>query len=357
MKINNKYTYSCLFSFFLFFVMDFTISSFQLIKFDNGIIYRDSDTGWYELEKNFTGYGVFLDKRYPVKTDVNGFRINDQGQEIKKKALANFVFLGDSHTYGINGPWNKTYVGMFAKSSKLKVANLGVPSYSPTVYFYQYQKLIKQKKLQDFHIVLLQINPGDVRDEALRWKYINNNNPIDRLNKKPSATTKYLKANFTVSLQLFRIARSFVSRAPKHTSNQVMNAPSYDFIHKDWQEVDKLYAPIGVKVSLEITAKMIKKIAQTVKINGGKFYILIHPQPAYLGRKVQDEVELFDWEKFSLDICKQSACSGVINTLPKFMKLAAKNPEWMKSYFLEGDSHYTIEGNRIVADEIQNYFR
>ena len=75
------------------------------------------------------------------------------------------AFIGDSFTEGVGVPYEESFVGMFANAHpELKIANLGVVSYSPTIYL---------KKLEEyftagytFKKVIVFVDIGDIMDEA-----------------------------------------------------------------------------------------------------------------------------------------------------------------------------------------------
>ena len=103
--------------------------------------YVKLESGWYELKRNFYGSDQFGNSIIPVRTDAFGFRqALSKSENLKSKV----IFLGDSFTYGINLPFEKTFAGIFAEQTKIKILNAGVASYSPTPYLYQYKKALKE---------------------------------------------------------------------------------------------------------------------------------------------------------------------------------------------------------------------
>ena len=93
---------------------------------------------FYELEKNCEAYEKLIGSVSPYKvfTDKEGHRYS--GKKRKKEKDNVVVFLGDSFTYGWALNYEKSFVGMIENSQdKYFINNLSVPSYSPTVYYYQ----------------------------------------------------------------------------------------------------------------------------------------------------------------------------------------------------------------------------
>src|SRR5688572_13059641 len=104
--------------------------------------YVQKEHGWYELQPHFVGHDQFGPHVYTVETDAHGFR---RQPGVVSPTSYDVIFLGDSFTYGISGPWQETFVGMFASGSSKSVLNGGVASYSPTAYLYQYKKALGAK--------------------------------------------------------------------------------------------------------------------------------------------------------------------------------------------------------------------
>ena len=80
---------------------------------------------------------------FKVYTDNEGLRYSGKKRELKKKSV---IFFGDSQTFGVGSDWENTFTGILEKEFlDYNFYNLGVPSYSPTVYNYSLQKFIKKE--------------------------------------------------------------------------------------------------------------------------------------------------------------------------------------------------------------------
>jgi threonyl-tRNA synthetase len=121
------------------------------------------NNGWYELKSNFIGKDQYGPNIFPVMTNDYGFR---KGPNSPNGGKHEFIFLGDSFTYGINGAWNETFVGIFEAQSGKMVLNAGVSSYSPSAYLFQYKKALKNGALSAKHTVIVALDISDVQDEA-----------------------------------------------------------------------------------------------------------------------------------------------------------------------------------------------
>jgi hypothetical protein len=72
--------------------------------------------------------------RWRLCTDSNGFRVFCNNKLNKKKF--DIAVIGDSYAAGVGLKYEETFVGIFSEKIGVdKVANLGVASYSPSIYY------------------------------------------------------------------------------------------------------------------------------------------------------------------------------------------------------------------------------
>ena len=71
------------------------------------------EKGWYELKPSFDQQVFFFQNNtsYRVVTDENRYRVSGAKSRCSKDC-ADLLFLGDSSTFGVNGNWEDTFVGM-----------------------------------------------------------------------------------------------------------------------------------------------------------------------------------------------------------------------------------------------------
>jgi len=151
----------------LFIICDLIFSNFIYKETFRYACYK-YEINFYSLQPNC----VAIEKHEPSKrnfkvlTDINGYRFlgNKKDNNIKKK----IVFLGDSQAYGLGLEYEDSFVGKFEKNlNDYKILNLGVPSYSPTVYNYQLK--VMTRKITPNKIILI-LDIGDLYQESFRWE-------------------------------------------------------------------------------------------------------------------------------------------------------------------------------------------
>jgi hypothetical protein len=328
--------------------------------------YLQLEHGWYELKRNFVGQDQFGPFRYPVATDSHGFR---KLETTGASAKYDIIFLGDSFTYGVNGPWHETFVGMFAKESGMRVLNAGVASYSPTPYLYQYKKALQNGMLEKGHSVVIGIDISDVQDEAGYWTW-NENHDVhpkriktkysDKMlsNSEPTLREKIREA-LPMTVMLYKFVRyQLVASEEDPKLLQLMDMPRSAFTWENWatlnrtypQEHPSGYAPLGVERGLTKVSQRVLQISNEAKKHYGNVYILIYPWPAQL-----KHADKFNWTAWVNNLCLVVRCTSVIDTIPHFRKLAAENGNWLLDYYLRGDIHFNERGNRVVAEHLLNH--
>ena len=338
---------SSLFPVFIFLIYDYysSQSKSSLQEFDNG---------WYELKKNFDGSDKWGVNFYHIFTDQNGFRVNSIEKNNRK---ADYIFLGDSFTFGIGKDWGDTFVGLFENATTNKIVNAGTSSYSPTAYLYQYKKALKSNILKNNHSVIVCLDISDVQDEASYW-IDGNNNPIKRIYVK-NDLKKYIRDNFKYSHLILTYLRDIFINQDDSYLHQRMSVRSA-FTFEDWSKLnarDPLdgiggYAPLGVEGGLNKIYKKLKEISDITKSNKSKMYILIYPWPNQLIYP-----QKFNWSNYISNLCEKINCDGVIDAQPIFLKFKNNNINWKDELFINGDVHYSTKGNYLVYEVLKSYFK
>jgi hypothetical protein len=373
---------SMLFGVVMFFLADYFVLSHWLVDPDTVVPpppppmadpFNHYDHGWYMLKPNLSTNMAWGSEIYPVRADSNGFRIDDVAP--RSDGPADFIFLGDSFTFGINGSWSKTFVGKFERGSRSRIINAGTSSYSPTPYIYQYRRAVAAKLLKPRHTVVVALDLSDVQDEAAIWED-GNEHPQHRIefdqlprvavnigeppappavSASPASAVAPREASHFVAWKLIsRFVRPRVKAlfAPRPKPDQPaaplpqapLNMARSAFTWRPWTEIDSEYRPLGVARGIALIRQKMRVLADLVHQNGGELWLVIYPWPAQLeyGEKV------FSWEEFGKELCGEIECKEFVNTFPLFRAEAG----WYRKYFLPGDVHLSDRGNQLVADAL-----
>lgn len=124
----------------------------------------------HTLIPNYEGIGYWGPGTYHVCTNGSAFKDSCARKGVVEKSF-DIAFIGDSFTEGVGMPYEKTFVGMVAaRNPNLKIANLGVVSYAPSIYLAKLRELYAQG--YQFKKVVVFIDIGDVQDEALTYDVV-----------------------------------------------------------------------------------------------------------------------------------------------------------------------------------------
>ncbi|UXX84230.1 hypothetical protein [Roseovarius pelagicus] len=311
--------------------------------------------GWYQLRANFSGHDQFGGAQYTVYTDADGYRAGPP--DARRTGPATTIFLGDSFTYGVNGPWDETFVGMYAQATPDPVINAGVSSYSPTAYLHRYGAALRQGRLAPQHRVVIGLDVSDVQDEAAIWTD-GPDGPVRYSHLEKSALDLWFDRTFPKGLAMWGMVEKGLKtlKGPDGDGDVGTVAGAMAaidrsaFTFRDWQTLDaRAYAPLGVAGGLTRIETKLSELSALARQNGGDVWLLVYPWPAQL---VHDSTEL-RWPDHVRTLCARIACNGVIDTFPAFRTAQDAGDDWYDTLFLQGDVHYAKAGNRLIFEALQ----
>ena len=125
----------------LFLVVDLIASTLMpraLINiFGEGSLVRMSSRVYHhDLQPDVDAQVRWGQLQHRLCTDANGFKSPcDLSTELRHNKQFDVAFIGDSFTEGMGYPYEQTFVGLYAATHPdLRVANLAVSSYAPSIY-------------------------------------------------------------------------------------------------------------------------------------------------------------------------------------------------------------------------------
>ena len=318
----------------------------------------------HTLKKNLnvnTSYDIF---EYKVCSNEYGMRIScEQKIEVNKNNTKNYdvMFIGDSFTFGWGLDYDETFVGIVQKKLKdLKIGNMGVKSYSPTLYYLKTKKFLEDNfKIKEL-IVFIDIS--DIEDEFRRFKIHQAllNNEIEDLNEitekkiidaevnekqKPKKNIKSILRNkFPFSYRLLFEIKNFYLPQPKYRYH-------YGYNRSVWSYDQKL-ANYDVQLSIESSIKSMDKLYELLSQNNIKLSVAVYPWVNNLLHDKKNSKAVKIWENF----CKNK-CYRFYNYFDNFFgsenKLSKQDAlRLIKQYYLTGDTHFNFEGNKLIAEKI-----
>ena len=373
----------------LLFGSDYFYTNHILVDDNPESLYRiKHDIYHHTLLPSFNSVGNWGGPSYKVCTDANGFK-SDCNSVLSLDTGFDIAFIGDSFTEAVGMPYEDSFVGMYAKNHpNLKVANLGVSSYSPTIYRTKLLNFIERGYLFDHVIVFIDIS--DIQDESLYFRD-SNGNVLQSANgsKSPSVfITKiksYVAENFSLFTNFYLLTKQLFNEQPKTQVNeqpktqvneqpktQVNEQPKtqvneqtktqardvFNLKRSEWtyNSSSNAYGDLGVTGSIEKALLEMTLLSDLLEINGFKLSVGVYPWPAQISEMDRNntetnlQVEL--WRKF----CEER-CVNFINIFPKYYSLIQKTSveDVYQKYFIQGDVHYNREGNRLIYESLLKF--
>ncbi len=280
------------------------------------------------------------------------FCTNADGLKSKCGAVSNdkeidIGFQGDSFTEGLGLPYEKTFVGLIAENlPEKKIANLGVASYSPTIYYLKLKDFLD--KGYKFKEMVVYIDISDISNEA---NYAIIDGKVVETIKNTSKRQMFPITNFGLKgIRDTLRARFGIMLEDYHADHLDLTDPIYrkDFGAGAWTYDDKStgYGTLGVKGSIDKSVAMMQKLYELCKANDIKLSIGVYPWPSQILFDTKESNQVKVWRNFCID-----KCTNFYNSFPTFFDLieSSSKKEVVNNNFYYGDMHFNEAGNRIIA--------
>ncbi len=355
-----------LISFFLIILIDFFFGKYIInFIFVNNKPVIENSIYHHDLRKNINKKQTYNKiYNYILCTNEYGFKSDCGGKKYSKKI--DYAFIGDSFTEGVGLNYGDTFVGLFSQSKKNKsVANLGVESYSPKIYYKKLEYLLDNGF--QFNRVIVFLDLADIFDENLY--FIQNNNIKEKGSIKSINTIyqnydnlfkfkKILKEKFPLSFLFFSSLKkiNFKDNSKEKIIQKSYIKDNY-LINSRWTYANKFSKKDDPWINNGIKESKIylNKIFELSKKNNFKLSLAVYPWPAQIlfdedtGRKKFGNI----WKNFCIEKCEY-----FINYLDKFHDLKTKigKTEVVEKYYLKDDVHFNKKGNLLISNFLKEIF-
>ena len=247
-------------------------------------------------------------------------------------------------TEGIGFPYEKTFVGLFDSSSKLKVANMSVASYSPNLYLKKIKYYLNEG--MNFNHLIVGVDLTDLGDDWNRSK--NNEKKIKKKIKKFTNIKALLQQELPITFFVLK----------KITWFYKFNFTEYsDHLHLDyynngaaWSYVEN-YKNLEKKINIMLIN--LNELHLLLKAKKIKFSLLIFPHQASILYDKKNSLYANTLKEF----CKVK-CDNFIDGYNIFFDLIKKSSKAQvaKKYFIPLDSHLNANGHRIISNILINKY-
>jgi len=349
----------------LFLFLDATVGKYifkkyiadDLIDIDVRKLSKRDETYDHTLSKNFNGIMGWGKKRYKFCTDNNGFRINCKKIE---KNLKNFDigFIGDSFTEGTGLEYEKTFVGIIEKELfNKKIANLGLSSYSPAIYYTKIKKLLESG--YKFNEIVVFIDISDLVDDTLCYK-LNTKKIVLRketfstcynnINAKRNKIKNFFEHNFKFS----NIILELIIKKNPIEKDEIQNALNHSRSEWTYNYKKKNFNNLSFEESSSVSLGYMENLYLLLDSNSIKLSVAVYPWPGTLMFDKPENIHVNMWKNF----CKNK-CYKFYNFMPKFYTEVKSNNFYnsYKKIFIEGDIHFDDYGSKILAKEFLSKYK
>lgn len=311
-------------------------------------------------DKNTTG--LWGGRVNPVCTDSFGFKTLCGKLVDPDNKHFDIAFIGDSFTEGIGVAYENSFVGLFeAAHPELRVANLGVSSYAPSIYYKKMQYLLENGFTFSEVVVLPDIS--DIQDEAISYTLDENDKVMDIVavpavsgnagnaaGKSAAADGKTEKSAFTKFRHKFFFTR-MASRKIKMLLNPSVKLKPYP--RSDWAfatGLDEHYGEAGVEGGIERAVGAMRKLKRLLDQHDIPMSLAVYPWPNIVKSGMLRHRGVTIWE----DFCREENCARFIDANPFFFQAAERDgmEAVYKKYFIYRDVHFNEEGNRVIFEAL-----
>ena len=364
-------------SFFLFLIIDYYFGKIFIDKYlqsikDDPVYHKKQrvrhDFFHHTLAPNIdykkTGWGP---KIYRLCTDEWGlkYKCNTKSKNTYKLAI-----IGDSFVEGIGIPYEETFAGIINLKTIPEIANLGVSSYSPKIYYSKLKYFIE--KGFKFNHVIIFVDVSDLIDDMNSYVLLRDGKVRDKKwNKK---IEWYINAKFPVLDQLifkftknnrYRATDTILTPVEIFTSNENLKIEDIKKIYDKKMNLRAMWTytnetkikgyDYGIDQGIEEQIRTMDMIYDYLADKKIKLSIAVYPWPQTILYDVPYNKHVKIWEEF----CKRR-CVNFINHYPLFMNINdsdEKKIEIIKKYYQLGDIHFNAEGNKLIAEDFLKKFK
>ncbi len=317
----------------------------------------------HTLRAGYRGKGIWGNKLYDICVNNFGFKTSCKNNgQTESKLKFDVVFMGDSFTEAVGLAYEQSFVGIFArKKPGLSVANMGVISYSPSVYLAKMRHFINAG-LKTKHVVV-HVDISDMHNEAVIYVDCEGGRVGDsKLGCRRASTLRKLKRQLPLTAILYDSAKELLdsSRSVEGVVKPANGKDAMKLVYGRnipgvWtytiQSPD--YGAAGVKGAIAKSKRKMEQLYQLLKAHGISLSIAVYPWPNQLLFDREENLQVKVWREF----CK-TRCANFINSFPSFfakVKRLGVN-QVITGYYWRGDVHFNRRGNKILANDLIRAF-
>jgi hypothetical protein len=284
--------------------------------------------------------------RHSVSTNSLGFRDRSVRHVPLSSDKYRVLFMGDSFTYGVGLPYEKTFICLIdseLEEKNVEVLNAGVVSYSPAIYWKKTEFLLSRTGLRFDHLVVF-LDISDIHDEA--EFYDTNEERVVWIRGPTPALREFLYEYTTILRNLWEVSEEvhdWATEAPDTRRTEEDRRYATNEYRSLWTVEEEAYADYGVP-GIEKAKKHMGRLWDLLQDHGIAMTLVVYPWPTQILHEDRDSVQARIWEEWAGERSVR-----FIDLFPDFIPTGQAPKAMIRKYFIPGDLHWNEEGHRLVA--------
>jgi lysophospholipase L1-like esterase len=284
--------------------------------------------------------------RHSVSTNSLGFRDRTVRNIPLSSDRYRILFMGDSFTYGVGLPYEKTFLCLLEPElarKDVEVLNAGVVSYSPAIYWKKTEYLLTRVGLRFDHLVVF-LDISDIQDEA-RF-YDTDEDRVLWIRGPTPALREFVYEYTTILRNLWEVAEetyAWATRDPDALRTEEDRRYATNEYRGLWTVDREAYEEYGA-LGLEKAKKHMDGLCRLLRTHGIGMTLVVYPWPTQILHRDRDSIQARAWREWAAEHSIR-----FIDLFPDFVPSGQAPKEVIRRYFIPGDLHWNEEGHRLVA--------
>jgi len=284
------------------------------------------------------------DNYYNLCTDINGFRISCVVKDQKLNEESDqIIIIGDSFTEGLGVEYEDTFAGRIdSYMNQYNVKNLGVSSYSPSIY---YSKILKHSsefnRLKEVYVF---IDISDIQDEAQFYTLSSDGTVFDK--GRDVEDYNFKRGLFNLFPVIYSVLDRIKIKILSSDKKQILSKEEYN-IRSAWTWMDGFeYGGLGIKGGIDQATQSMQKLSTFLESKDVELSVVVYPWPDQIKYGTVNSKQVQIWKNFC-----EGRCKNFIDAFPEFFKLKKEfNIDYvLNKYYLSGDVHFSKAGHELIS--------
>jgi len=309
----------------------------------------------HDLKKSINTISNWGGQNYNICTDASGFKSSCINQHLLTKEY-DIGIIGDSFTEGVGLDYEQTFVGLIEKYEKInneniKIANLGVVSYSPSIYYSKVKFLLNNG--YKFKKIIVFIDISDLQDEAT--SYVLNGDFVIPFSEKLNIYKIKVLMNILFPLSYNALLNIYhQKRVNIENIENIENLNSHGIYGKKntrsgWTwGVKNGYEPLGVEVAHEKNLKIMNNLYDLLNENNIQLSVGVYPWPGQILYDDENSTHVNIWKKYCINKCEYFY--NLFPILFNQKNLYGSNYV-IDNFYIKNDVHFNSNGQKLFLNE------